>query len=138
MASGQTLSAENTTIWLAGAPLAGVMKFDFEVDEQNEEVYVVGQKEPAATINLKRSTKGTLTLLRTQFDALQASIPRGKSLTDIEEFQIQHSYLTDGGRVVIDHYNKVKFTNLKGSVEGGGSFKERPMTWIAREYEPNK
>jgi hypothetical protein len=138
MASGQVLSAENTTIWVAGAPVAGVIKFDSEVDETSEDVYVVGQKEPAATMNLKRSIKGTLTLLRTQFDSLQASIPKGKSLTDIEEFQIQHSYLTDGGRVVIDHYNKVKFTNIKKSVEGGGSFKEVPLSWIARGYEPNK
>lgn len=137
MASGQVLSAENTTIWLGGAPLAAVTKFDSEEDVQTEKVYVVGQKDAAATIQGKRDIKGTLTLLRTQYDSLQASIPKGKSLTDIEEFQIQHSYLTDGGRVVIDHYNKVKFTNIKKSVEGGGSFKEIPMNWEATSYSPN-
>lgn len=134
---GQIFSAENATIWVDGLSVAAATAFSMEEAATSEDIHVIGKKSPAATIVTKVTYKGNLTLMRHQYDSLQRSLPKGRSLIDAMPMQIQFSYASEAGLIMTHEANGVKFNNIKMDIKGGDSMKEVPLDFTATEIRYN-
>lgn len=122
--NGKQFSFEDIKLSLAGKVVTGCTGVSYQEQQASEQVHVLGQAEPYATISGAKTYSGEVRLMMDEYDALQDSIPRGKSLTDIAGFEIVVLRLGANNILRTDVLRKVKFMEVNKEMSAGETFHE--------------
>ncbi len=117
--NGKKYSYENIQVALAGKPLVGCVAIEYDLEEDSSEVHVLGSRDPHAVISGKGKYMGKITLVMDEYDALQMSIEKGRSITDIAAFEIVIARLGANDILMTDVIKKVKFNKVSKKFEAG-------------------
>lgn len=109
--NGTTYSYENIQVVL-GSKIVAANGIEFDETGDDSEIHVLGQKAPFATISGASKYTGKIMLLMDEYDALQDSIPKGKSLRDIAAFNILVARLDSTLTLRTDRLNKCRFKKI--------------------------
>ena len=90
---------------IAGVPVIGVTAIGYEDSQEIDNVYGAGQR-PVGRGYGRINSKGSITLLRDEIEALRAASPTGR-LQDLAPFNIMVSFIPVGGSLMANH-------NIKG------------------------
>lgn len=136
--NGKLYSYENIQVALGGKMLTGATDVDYTQQGETTELHVLGSAQPAALIEGKRTTSGSITLTYNEYDALQDSIPTGKSLLDIAAFEIVITRLGHNDTLRTDVIKKVRFEQVAKSYRAGESVATLRLPFRATNIEFNK
>lgn len=93
---------EDVEIVLFGRPIVGFQSVEYESMKEHSNVKGRGNR-PVAMGRGSEDFTGKLTLLQSEVEAIQASIPNNKPLTSLPAFNMIVSYApTDGSPIVVD------------------------------------
>lgn len=111
----------NVRIVALGATWVGVTKIDYKRTDTIEPVKVVGTTKAIGYTQGDEVYEGSIGLLTTIVNAIQAKLPKGKTLQDIPPFPITVSYVNDDGLQVCHVLYGCKFKENGRSAEGGSN-----------------
>ncbi len=117
-------------IMLVGlVPVTGITAFDFAENQNKENVYGIGQV-PIGRGYGNIETSGSITLLRSEIEAMRASSITRK-LVDIAPFTITLAYVPLGGtKVITVVFTNVEFTEDKFGMNQGDTKEEQQLNLI--------
>ncbi len=130
-------TTENIQLVLAGKVVAGCTGIDYEETAESTPVHVLGQKDPFAVIKGRSEYQGTLMLIYDEYDAIQDSIPKGRSLVSITDFEILVTRLDANDILRTDKLKGVRFTSVKKSYKPNETAHEIELPISIREIEYN-
>lgn len=105
-------------IVFAGRPIVGCTEIKYKEKSGREFIYGLG-KRPVAYADGMQEVDGSITLLQSEFEALVASIPAGKTPTSLAPFDIIVLYVNEDGAAVKDTVKSVLITEYeKGGKKG--------------------
>lgn len=116
--NGTTYSSENIQI-IMGNKVVAAAGIEYEESVETQDVHVLGQREPYATINGKGTFAGKVMLIMDEYDALQDSIPKGQSITSVSAFNIIVARLDSTLTLRKDRLNKVKVRKVPKAFKAG-------------------
>ncbi|WP_312399492.1 hypothetical protein [Chryseobacterium sp.] len=111
----------NVRITALGASFVGVTKIDYKRTDSIEPVKVVGTTKVVGYTQGDEICEGNIGLLSTTINAIQAKLPKGKTLQDIPPFPITVSYVDDTGIQVCHVLMGCKFKENGRSAEAGNN-----------------
>lgn len=119
--NGRAYDWDSLTTLIAGVPVSGIVKIDYDESQVKEDNYGAGTKPVARGYGRKTST-ASITLFAEEVEAICASAPNG-NLINISPFEIIVSYRV--GTIITTHILKnVEFTkNHRTANEGDTSLK---------------
>jgi|JI8StandDraft_2_1071088.scaffolds.fasta_scaffold05048_9 hypothetical protein len=121
MVNGFEYSWEDVNLVLFGKLIEGIEAVDYSVSKSHTNVYGRGA-DPVAMGRGKKEYSGRLSILQSEFEAIQARIPAGKDITDVAPFSVTVSYAPEGGAVVTDQLTYVRVSSFqKGMKNGDGN-----------------
>lgn len=121
MVNGYEYSWEDINLALFGKLIEGIEAINYTVSKSHSNVYGRGA-DPVAMGRGKKEYSASLTILQSEFEAIQDRIPAGKDITDAAPFSITVSYAPDGGAVVTDQLTYVRVQSFsKGMRNGDGN-----------------
>jgi len=102
---------------IEGSPLVvrGITGFSYGPKRAHENVYGAGSK-PVAKSRGKKEFAGKITLLQSEAEALQAALPVGFDLTDMD-VNITVSYAPTGGTIVTDQLVGCRFPDYSKEMD---------------------
>jgi len=118
----------SVNISIAGVPSVGITAFDFEEKQTKENIYGIGVK-PVGRGYGNIEPSGSITLLRSEIEAIRASVPT-KKLIDIAPFTIVVKYMPVNGKMVTVICKDVEFTNDKFSGNQGDTKEEQQFDLV--------
>lgn len=122
MINGTEYAWEDIDIVLLGKILIGVTEINYKAKKEQVKIYGRG-KDPVAYGRSRNEYEASITLLQSEVEALQASLPRGKTLMDIEPFDITVSYAYQGN-VVVDILRSCTFVEFEKKMKTGDTHME--------------
>ena len=131
--NGIEYSWSTITITVNGTPIAGATGVSYSETRTKENIYGAGDK-PVSRGRGNREYEGSLTLLKSELEALKNSSPN-RSVLDIPPFVISISFVPDGSQPVTEVLKYVEFTEepFDGS-QGDTSFElELPFIFADKE-----
>lgn len=123
MINGNEYSWEDLQIIIEGksSPIEGVTGIEYTTSKDHQNIYGRGD-EPVAMGRGKKEFEGKITLLQSEFEALQQGLPKGKDVTDLKAFGITVAYAPEAGVATVDQLNYVRIKKFKkGMVTGDGN-----------------
>lgn len=111
---------EDIQIVLPGKPLPieGVVAVEYTEKKEHMNIYGRGSK-PIRMGRGKTEYEGSITLLQSEIEALQQSLPAGKSLTQMVPFTITVAYAPEGGVSVVDQLLFCRIKEVKKGIKQG-------------------
>lgn len=94
---------------IMGRDVEGITALSYKDSEEIENVYGAG-KYPIGRGRGNYSTEASITLIKEEYDAIQAALSPGMKLSDIEPFDITVEYALPDGRVLKDRIRNCQFT----------------------------
>ncbi|HUH35142.1 MAG TPA: hypothetical protein VL022_04850 [Moheibacter sp.] len=119
--NGKYRNYGNVRIAALGATFRGVGKIDYKRADTIEGVKVCGTTKTVGYTQGDEKCSGSISLVSETVDAIQAKLPKGKTLPDIPPFPITVSYVDDLGFQVCHVLYGCKFTENGRSVESGSN-----------------
>jgi hypothetical protein len=104
-----------------GRTLTTMKAINYERTDAIDPVKAVGTTKPIGYTQGDEAYEGSVTLLSEEVDAIQASLPPGKTLQDIPAFPISISYVNDNGIQVSHTLIGCKFKKNSRSAEAGSN-----------------
>ncbi len=122
MINGNEYAWEDIQVNILGRLVEGITAVEYSTKRQHDNIYGRGNK-PRAMGRGKKEFSGSITLLQSEVEAIQAALPKGKDLTDIAAFPIVVSYAPEaGGNITTDSILSARFTEVKkGGKQGDTS-----------------
>lgn len=110
-------------------PLEGAIDIKYKMSREHKNVYGRGAK-PVAMGRGRKTMEGSLKMLQSEFEALQAQIVPGKDATDLILPVISVSYAPEGAAATTDLLLHVRINEFeKGMAEGDPNMEiELPLT----------
>jgi len=124
------------SIFLLGKAVTGARNVSYEATQDTEHVQGIGA-EPLGVAVGQKTYEGSLTLLQSEVEALQASLPRGSSLLDIQPFDISVSFANASGSIVTDRLRGCVFKNVPKEMGNEDMFMEVELEIIITRIEYN-
>ena len=120
MINGNEYAWEDVQVILPGkaTPVEGIVAIEYEESKDHTEVYGRGSK-PVALGRGKTSFNGSMTLNQSEFEALQQSLPFGKSVTQLAPFNVTVAYAPEGGIATVDQLIAVRIKKFKKGMKNG-------------------
>lgn len=121
--NGVEYSWANIQFFFLGKPVFGCTGMEYTTKQEKKNVYATGF-EPVARAKGPKTYEGSITLLQSEYEALQkavkAKLPNG-DLCDIEPFDITVSYIPSGDSVniVTDTLQNCEFLEVKKQSKQG-------------------
>jgi len=114
MINGNEYAWEDIAVIIPGkvAPIDGIEAIEYEESKEHTNIHGRGD-EPVAFGRGKKDFSGSLTLLQSEFEALQQSLPPGRSVTSMAPFNITVSYAPEGGIDTTDLLIGVRIKKFK-------------------------
>ncbi|WP_448529172.1 hypothetical protein [Raineya sp.] len=122
MINGTEYAWEDIEVVLLGRPLIGVTEISYKTKKEQVKIYGRG-RDPVAYGRSRNEYEGSITLLQSELEALQQSLPRGKTLTDIPAFDITVAYAYENA-VVVDILRGCTFTEFEKKMKTGDTHME--------------
>jgi hypothetical protein len=119
--NGRHRNYGNVRITALGATFLGVTKIDYKRTDAIETVKVVGSTKGIGFTQGDETYEGSIGLLSETVDAIQAKLPKGKTLQDIPPFPITISYVDEFGLQVCHVLYGCKFKENGRSAEAGNN-----------------
>ncbi len=119
--NGRYRNYGNVRITAFGANFIGVKKIEYKRTDSIDPVKVVGSTKSVGYTQGDEICEGSIELLSETVDALQAKLPKGKTLQDIPPFPITVSYVDDAGLQVCHVLYGCKFKVNGRSAESGNN-----------------
>lgn len=125
----------DVTVWLFGQPVAGLRGIDYKISQTKGYVRGMGNS-PRGIQHGERSVEGTLTILQSEFDALNRSAREQgyKDLLDVT-FDIVVSYGNADSTVTIDKICGASITELPKGMKSSDMFSEHALPFMALDVE---
>jgi hypothetical protein len=122
---------------MLGRPVTGIRGVTYKETQEKEVVYARGNK-PRAIQKGNKSYEGSITLLQSELEAIQAAVGKGKSLNDIPPFDIVVAYVpNDGSPIITDIIKNAEFNEVEKSLKQNDKFMEVTLPIIALGVEYN-
>lgn len=102
MINKQEYAFEDIRVNILGRELEGIRGVEYGANKEHFNIHGRGNKPVSMGKGKKDAEPGTLTILQSEFEAIQSALPRGKDPTDIDPFPMVISYAPEGGVVVTD------------------------------------
>lgn len=119
--NGRFENYANVRVTALGATWIGVTKIDYKRTDTIEPVKVIGTSKVVGYTQGDEICEGTIGLLSTTINAIQAKLPKGKTLQDIPPFPITVSYVDSNGIQVCHVLYGCKFKENGRSAEAGSN-----------------
>ncbi|TXI87164.1 MAG: hypothetical protein E6Q36_08000 [Chryseobacterium sp.] len=119
--NGKYRNYGNVRITALGATFMGVTKIEYKRTDAIDPVKVVGTTKSVGYTQGDEVCEGSIGLLSETVDAIQAKLPKGKTLQDIPPFPITVSYVDDTGLQVCHVLYGCKFKENGRSAEAGSN-----------------
>ena len=119
--NGKYENYANVRITALGATFLGVTKIEYKRTDAIEPVKVVGTTKVVGYTQGDEICEGSIGLMSTTVNAIQAKLPKGKTLQDIPPFPITVSYVDDLGLQVCHVLYGCKFKENGRSAEAGNN-----------------
>ncbi len=118
-------------VFLFGQPVAGLRGIDYKVS-MNKDYNRGAGRMPRGIQHGERSVEGTLTILQSEFEALNrtAQAKGYKDLLDVD-FDIVITYTTDNGVITTDKIHVASVKELPKGMKSGDLFSEHALPFIA-------
>ena len=97
------------TVNIMGRDVEGITKVAYNDTLEIENVYGAGAY-PIGEGEGNYAATASVTLLKEEYDAIQAAIPRGRSISSIPAFDIVVEYALPDGRILKDRLKNCRFT----------------------------
>jgi hypothetical protein len=138
MINGNEYAWEDIKVVLPGStrPLDGVVAIEYSEKKDHINIYGRGDK-PVAMGRGKREYSGSITLLQSEVEALQRTLPKGRSITDIPAFSIPVSYQPENGPLTVDMLIAVRFGEIKKGMKTGDPNMEIELPLIIGDIQYN-
>lgn len=120
MINGNEYAYEDIAVILPGSatPVDGVAAIEYETKKDHTNIYARGDK-PVAMGRGKKEFAGSMTLLQSTVEAMQAGLPVGKDLTDITAFTVTVAYAPEAGVATVDQLLYVRISAYKKGMKTG-------------------
>jgi hypothetical protein len=118
-------------VTLLGRRLEGITAINYETKQAKKNVYGRGSN-PVARGRGNKEYEASITISGKELQALEASLPKGKTILDIPPFQIGVSYAPDDGSNIVrnDAILDVEFTNVKKDAKQGDESMEHELMLV--------
>ncbi|HIZ15167.1 MAG TPA: hypothetical protein H9816_04585 [Candidatus Tidjanibacter faecipullorum] len=128
----------DVTVWLFGQPVAGLRGIDYKITQTKEYVRGMGRA-PRGIQHGERAVEGTLTILQSEFDALNRSARASgyKDLLDVT-FDIVVAYGSTNGVVTVDKICGASIKELPKGMKTSDMFSEHALPFMALDVEYTK
>jgi hypothetical protein len=121
MINGFEYSWEDISISLLKRLITGFTAIEYAASKEHMNIHGRGAN-PVAMGRGRKTYQGSITMLQSEVEAIQAGLPKGKDLTDLAPFKVIVAYAPEGGAITTDELLYCRFTNLpKGMNEGDGN-----------------
>ena len=117
MINGQQYSWEHMQI-IRGSLMIGIQKIEYSATKTHENIMGAGDK-PVSMGAGSSDFTGSMTILQSEFEAWQASMPQGKNITHTAPTPIVVSYSIDGITRITDRLVGVRFGEAKKGMSTG-------------------
>lgn len=116
--NGVEPSWADLTVNIAGTPVIGITKIDYNEKQTKENIYGAGQQ-PVSRGYGNIEPSGSITLLRSEVEAIREAAPAGR-LCDIAAFDIIVAHIPlNGGRIITHRLLSCEFTEDANSLSQG-------------------
>lgn len=102
MINGNEYAFEDLQVVVMGRMLEGIRGIRYGASKVHTNVHGRGNQPVAMARGKKDSTPSVLTILQSEFEALQAATPAGKDPTDWAPFEMVAAYAPEGGVITTD------------------------------------
>lgn len=136
MINGFEYSWEDISLTVFGKLVTGFAGIDYNTEKQHMNIYGRGSK-PVAMGRGNKQFSGTLVLLQSELESIQAKLPKGKDITDVTSTKITVSYAPEGGVITTDVLKNVRFTSIPKGMKQGAANMEIQMPFICGDIEYN-
>lgn len=125
MINGNEYSWEDIKIIIPGSskPVEGAVEISYEEEKEHKNIYGRGDK-PVAMGRGSVKYTAKLVLLQSDVEAMIATLPKGKSLTQLPPFLVTVGYAPDGGVATIDHLEYCRILKFDKGMKQGDPNKE--------------
>lgn len=116
MVNGFEYSWEDVQVVIEGesTPQEGVTEIKYTTEKEHFEIHGRGEDPVKLGRGLKKYS-GSVTVLQSLFEALQANVPRGRDITNLRPFNITVSYAPEAGAATTD---QLTFCRIKKFEKG--------------------
>lgn len=112
MVNGNEYAWEDIGLVMLGRPLVGFRGIEYKEEQTKTNIYGRGNK-PVARTRGNKVYSGSVTLLQSEVEALQAAAGEGKSLNDLPRFDITVAFAPkSGGAITTDVLRDCEFMDL--------------------------
>ena len=112
MVNGNEYAWEDIEVVMLGRPVVGIRGIEYKEEQTKTNIYGRGNK-PVARTKGNKTYSGSITLLQSEVEALQAAAGEGKSLNDLPRFYITVAYAPkSGGAITTDILRDCEFMDL--------------------------
>ena len=120
MINGNEYAWEDMQVVIPGSagPVDGITAIEYEYKKEHTNIHARGAKAIAAGRG-KEDASGSMTLLQSAVEAMQAGLPIGKNLTHIAPFVITVAYAPAGGVSTVDQLIYVRIASFKKGMKTG-------------------
>lgn len=131
---GKMQGWNSITLNMLGRDVEGITALSYDDSVAKDNVYGAN-KYPVGRSEGNYEPKASITLLKEEVDAIQAALPGGKRLQDIEAFDIVVSYQRNDGTVLRDRIRNAEFTNNAVDVKQADGTVAKELTLIVSHIE---
>jgi hypothetical protein len=137
MVLGKQYSMEDIQIILFGKKVTAITNVEYGHKQDKKFQRGTGTK-PISFTNGEYNGTGEITMLQSEFEALQRSFPKGKSITDAPPSDITCSYGMEGDtKPVTDIVKNCLFTEVKKAMKNDNGHMEVKLPFICSEVVYN-
>lgn len=127
----------NIHVALGGKMTAGAVQLEVSQELDAFEVHVQGTATPATLLQGPQLVYGVITLTYNEYDALQASIPNGKSLLDMEPINMVITRMGANQQLKTDLVTKLRFERVQKSYKAGKAVATLDLNFAAEDVRHN-
>ncbi len=120
MINGNEYSWEDVKVIIPGNPIPvqGIVEINYNTKKEHKNIYGKGD-EPVAMGRGKKEFSGDITLLQSELEGLQSTLPPGKDITNLPAGIITMAYAPEGGKATVDQLLFVRFTEIPKGMKTG-------------------
>jgi hypothetical protein len=138
MINGEEYAWEDIQVIMEGksVPLIECSAIEYESKKDHVNVYAAGAK-PVAMGRGKEEYSGSITILQSGLEAMVASMPRGKKITDRKAFIISVAYAPEAGLATVDVLKYCRVAALKKGMKTGDTHQEITLPLVIGDIDYN-
>jgi hypothetical protein len=121
---------------LRNAPIEGITEIKYSSEKNHTVIYGRGS-DPVSLGRGQKKYEASMTILQDELEALQASLPAGKDITDIPAFTITVAYAPEGGVQVVDQLTNVRIKKVEKAFKNEDDHMSVPLELVVGKINFN-